>query len=426
MFKRHRWLKNEDEHLKTFYSQQKHKTKIDWEIISVQMKQKNIIKTGKQCKERWKNQINPFLYNKKKKWTQEENKDLFELHRKNGNRWTVISKFFVGRSVNCVKNNFFKLMKKSLKNSIKFSGVEKSTFFINNLKPKILGNFLKSKYTVKIPVFLENGRAAGFKKKEIFISPFLEKFYFLKMSYKISRDECFVVQKVLDLIEEMNLKYVQKTSFRKKKRIEKRRKFEEFKKKGNLNHIEKISNIKKNLIIKKNQMENHLGNSKNMNNFNGIIKNNDLGRNYKKVLFNNIGKIQKNDNVISAPDPHFMFFQNELISENLKKKKNIDLENLTKNPIFTNGTNLKKNISNGEIFSKNFLDEGLKAGETDFKCECQKIKERNQILLKKQFLEKKIGISAYQKDLDVLRKKKDSKEFLELNLKDKQYLKEDN
>lgn len=375
MFKRHRWLKNEDEELRAFYTLQKDNEKINWETISLQMQRKNILKTGKQCKERWKNQINPSLYKKKKKWTLGENKLLFDLHRKNGNRWTIISGNFEGRSVNCVKNNFFKLMKKSLRNSIKYSNVIKSPFFINSLKPKILGNFLKSKFTVKIPVFDENRIIKGYRKKEIFISPFLEKFYFLKVTDKICKDDKYVVEKVVNLIEEMNIKYIEKSNFRKKKRIEKRKKFEEFRKKnrstnqiaglsngflknGDLVNFNKKSEIVKDKIIEKSEEKNEKTDEFSEKNKKQILseqlKNHDLGKITNKNFNPKKSFYEKPTKIVTEPEPYYMIFQNKNeisqdFGENHNLKKSINRE---KNGCFE-GIFLKKNNFNDFLERKN-------------------------------------------------------------------------
>ena len=128
--KRKRWLKAEDEKLISVLETHKYDKKPNWEIISQILQTKSIFKTGKQCKERFVNNLNPSL-KKEKTWRLEENKTLFELHRKLGNKWTKISKCFEGRSDNCVKNQFFLLVRKSLRNLKKLGRFEKD-FFLDN------------------------------------------------------------------------------------------------------------------------------------------------------------------------------------------------------------------------------------------------------------------------------------------------------
>ena len=84
------------------------------------MKQSGIQKTSKQCRERWMHQLNPSL--KKEKWTQEDNEKLFKLHEELGNHWKDIARHYPGRSDNSIKNNFFSLIRKSLRNACKIIG----------------------------------------------------------------------------------------------------------------------------------------------------------------------------------------------------------------------------------------------------------------------------------------------------------------
>jgi hypothetical protein len=56
----------------------------------------NINRTGKQCRERYKNHLSPKI--KKGDWTPEEDKIIMEMKKKLGNHWTTIAKFLPGRS----------------------------------------------------------------------------------------------------------------------------------------------------------------------------------------------------------------------------------------------------------------------------------------------------------------------------------------
>jgi len=69
-----------------------------WETIALKMSGR----TGKQCRERWHNQLNPLL--KKSRWSLEEDWILFFLHETVNNRWAEITKILLGRSDNSIKN----------------------------------------------------------------------------------------------------------------------------------------------------------------------------------------------------------------------------------------------------------------------------------------------------------------------------------
>ncbi|TVU42365.1 hypothetical protein EJB05_08767 [Eragrostis curvula] len=61
-------------------------------------------RTGKQCRERWVNNLRPGI-KEKTKWTEEDDKSLIEAHQICGNSWKAIA-YRLGRSENSVKNHW--------------------------------------------------------------------------------------------------------------------------------------------------------------------------------------------------------------------------------------------------------------------------------------------------------------------------------
>lgn len=68
------------------------------------------IRTGKQCRERWYNHLDPNPNSKP--WTTEEDQRLRKLHNQLGNQWGKISALMIGRSDNAVKNRWNSTLKK--------------------------------------------------------------------------------------------------------------------------------------------------------------------------------------------------------------------------------------------------------------------------------------------------------------------------
>jgi hypothetical protein len=92
-----RWTSEEDRLL--VESVELHGT-ADWSLVARDLAHRN----GKQCRERWMNQLNPGL--KLEVWTAEEDRTLIGLALVHGHQWALIAHFLNGRSVTSTKNRF--------------------------------------------------------------------------------------------------------------------------------------------------------------------------------------------------------------------------------------------------------------------------------------------------------------------------------
>jgi hypothetical protein len=68
------------------------------------------VRTGKQCKERWNNHLNPHI--NRGRWEASEELFLLELYQAQGNRWCVISKELPTRTESNIKNKIKSLLNK--------------------------------------------------------------------------------------------------------------------------------------------------------------------------------------------------------------------------------------------------------------------------------------------------------------------------
>jgi len=117
------WSVQEDQKLRQLVKD--HGTR-SWTMIAVRLEGR----TGKQCRERWVNQLNPEV--KKGQWTPDEDQLLIQLHSQYGNSWCKISKHLPGRSDNVIKNHWNSTIQRKLRlnqeNSLFVEGLEDSEF----------------------------------------------------------------------------------------------------------------------------------------------------------------------------------------------------------------------------------------------------------------------------------------------------------
>ena len=241
---------------------------------------------------------------KPNKFTQKDRLKILEKHRKVGNKWKLLSFSFKNTNENEIKNQFFSLIRKSLRNARKILGLYSNTDSINKILPKVLTIFIKK----KISVLLNNENTII-----IDIYEFIIKYSNDKIIYdKIIEIDLEVIKKCLNFLNELNNDYLKQK--KKKREIKNFKKFEKMKK----NFVFKYENF---LILKdkKKDLEDRIF----------LIINKDLNFDHKKnllvSLYYNIGGVLKKMNqILTLMDPKEykkIFINNKILIKNQNSSK---------------------------------------------------------------------------------------------------------
>lgn len=118
-----------------------------WDRVSSELTRLGYTKTPKQCKERWTNYVSPSVIGDE--WSAEDNLRLLKLHADYSNHWKDIAPKFPGRTDNCVKNQLFSILRKALRKLSRHFLKDDLVLPINEIKPKIVTDFLKSRIVVQ-------------------------------------------------------------------------------------------------------------------------------------------------------------------------------------------------------------------------------------------------------------------------------------
>lgn len=115
-FTRRHWTRTEDEAISELIN--KHGIK-KWSLIAKKLREDFGVpgRSGKQCRERWRNYLDPML--SRSQITPEEEQKIFLGQRKYGNKWSEISKLLPGRRDNVIKNHFYSTLRRQLRSALK-------------------------------------------------------------------------------------------------------------------------------------------------------------------------------------------------------------------------------------------------------------------------------------------------------------------
>ena len=149
-------------------------------------------------------QLNPDL--NKEKWTIDDNKLLFNLHKTYKSHWKKIAEHFNGRTDNSIKNQFFSVVRKALRKACKVLGNVSNTNTINKIKPKVLSNYLSLDYDIPV-------KGDGKGSVKVCFNEFVQQFAFSKyheLARNVTDNDLIIIRGCIDYLNNLNDGYVKK------------------------------------------------------------------------------------------------------------------------------------------------------------------------------------------------------------------------
>lgn len=145
------WMKAEDEHLLDLVLQMKHPLK--WSVIAQSLSDFSAaegsdtpVRTGKQCRERYVNHLNPRL--KHTEFTPLEDATIWRLYATIGSQWAKMSKVIPGRTDNNLKNRFHNLkrqLQREEESRLRAPTPENYELLVHSGKVREIPKFLRTK-----------------------------------------------------------------------------------------------------------------------------------------------------------------------------------------------------------------------------------------------------------------------------------------
>ena len=130
---------------------------------------------------------------------------LLKLNLEYGNSWTKISSFFKNKKKEDVKNDFFCMLRKSLRAACKSLGRKDGSKLLRKIKPKTCSEFLTREIKIDLREIEGNNCEPKFLYVNLF--EFVKKFAFFKSNYvfrKFEKKEIFIVKKCMEYLVDLD------------------------------------------------------------------------------------------------------------------------------------------------------------------------------------------------------------------------------